>query len=148
MRKIKTLLLSFLLLPCCFWAQIPNADFELWEPASPLPSEPEEFPRHWVAPPHLGSQHYPIEKTGNLNMGQYAVLVKNTMPSPSSVGGAAGTLETTFMPSSEHFLLSMEVRYDSIAPPGKAKVEIRGPAAWRLPDGNSPGGPAFRPAVG
>ena len=122
MKKIKTTILAFFLLPFCLSAQIPNADFELWEPASYIPSEPEEFPRHWMAPPHLGSQYYPIEKVNNPSMGQYAVLVKNTMPSPSSVGGAPGYLETTFAPTSQHFLLSMEVKYDSIVPPGRARI--------------------------
>ncbi|MCB0572255.1 MAG: T9SS type A sorting domain-containing protein [Phaeodactylibacter sp.] len=46
------------------------------------------------------------------------------MPSPSSVGGAPGDIRTTFMPSSQHFRLSMDVKYDTIIPPGKARIDI------------------------
>ena len=127
MKKIKITLLALLLFPCCFWAQISNADFETWESLSPFAEEPQE----WDAP-YLSSEYFPIEKVENLNMGQYAVLVKNNMPSPSSVGGAPGYIETTFMPSSQHFRLSMEVRYDSILPPGRAKIEFRGSGGLRL----------------
>jgi len=96
----------------------------LWELASPI--HPDEFPQQWSAPPHLGAEFYPIEKVSNPSMGQYAVLVKNTMPSPSSIGGAPGYIETTFMSSSQHFRLSMEVKYDSIVPPGRARIVIGG----------------------
>ena len=124
MNKVKIPLILPFLLPCSLPAQIPNADFELWELASPI--HPDEFPQQWSAPPHLGREFYPIEKVSNPSMGQYAVLVKNTMPSPSSVGGAPGYLETTFTPSSQHFRLSMEVKYDSIVPPGRARIVIGG----------------------
>ncbi len=124
MNNIKISLILSFFLSCSLPAQVPNADFELWELASPI--HPDEFPQQWSAPPHLGAEFYPIEKVSNPSMGQYAVLVKNTMPSPSSVGGAPGYLETTFTPSSQHFRLSMEVKYDSIAPPGRARIVIGG----------------------
>ncbi|MCB9285896.1 MAG: T9SS type A sorting domain-containing protein [Lewinellaceae bacterium] len=131
MKKTKPTLLAFLLLSCCLPAQIPNSDFELWVPDNP-PSYDEEYPQQWSQPPYLGPQHYPVEKVSNPNMGQYAMKVKNNLPTPSAVGGASWPMETTFMPSSEHFILSMEVRYDSIVPPGKAKIEVRGPGGYRL----------------
>lgn len=124
MKKLKITILPILLFPCCLLAQIPNADFELWLPADLF--DPDEYPQYWVAPPHLGAEFYPIEKVYNPNMGQYALKVKNTMPSPSSVGGAPGDIMTTFMPSSQHFRLSMDVKYDTIVPPGRARIEIKG----------------------
>lgn len=127
MKKIQTNLLAFLLLPCCLLAQIPNADFEAWENFSPF----AEGPQDWEAP-YLSPEFYPVEKVEHLDMGQYAVLVKNTMPSPSSVGGSPGYLETIFTPTSQHFRLSMQVRYDSIEPPGRAKIEFRGSGGLRL----------------
>ncbi|MCB0593830.1 MAG: T9SS type A sorting domain-containing protein [Lewinellaceae bacterium] len=125
MKKIKTSLLAFLLLPCCLLAQIPNADFEQWVPDDP-PSYDQEYPQSWSPPPLLGDQHYPVEKVSNPNRGEYAMKVKNNLPTPAAVGGASWPMDALFSPSSQHFRLSMEVRYDSIVPPGKAKVEIRG----------------------
>lgn len=124
MKNIRIRILSLFFLPCSLLAQIPNADFELWELTSPFYTA--EFPQQWDPPPMLGKQHYPLEKVSNPNMGQYAVLVKNNLPSPSSVGGAPGFLEVLFEPSSQHFRLSMEVRYDSLEPPGKAAIFLRG----------------------
>ncbi len=124
MNHIKISLILYFLLPSSLPAQVPNADFELWESASPFYLA--EYPQQWNAPPDMGEQHWPVEKAGNPNMGQYAVKVKNNLPTPSAVGGAPGFLETTFVPSSRHFRLSMEVKYDSIVPPGRARIVVGG----------------------
>ena len=116
-EKIKQALLAFLL-PCCLLAKFPMLILSSGYLTTLLPTI-RSIPNRGALL-LFGRSALSGRKVSNPNRGEYAMKVKKQ---PANSGSSRGLLamDALFQPFFPAFRLSMEVRYDSIVPPGKTK---------------------------